>query len=68
MLGTETIPDYCTEAGARRLAERLAEFWRRADPRGADRACFGTVPTYPTPPVHNLRWGVRSNLRNRVPP
>ena len=57
-----TEPDHYTKPGATRLAERLESYWRTRGYRGVK------VSIYPIPNMASRFWGIRSNIRNGIPP
>jgi hypothetical protein len=63
------IPDHDTEAGAKALAQRLADYWEKIAPRKPVR--FEIRPVYkcgPPPPGAPNAWAVISNLIDGLPP
>ena len=56
-----TIPDHMSEAGARKLAVRVAAYWRG---KGSDVMVWAEPNSYGP----FATWSVRSNMLNGLPP
>ena len=70
MLDSRDIPDHMTEDGARKLASRIEEYWRKkgyTEDGDSVRTWLELIPQRRSS-YHGPAWAVRSNMVGGLPP